>query len=71
VGTTAQAELPAVSVHDAQIVEGDSGSVRLRFEVEANGPPRRIDLGYSVSDLTPSIAEGDYAPTSGTLTLIP
>ena len=57
----AHAGLPAVSVHDARVAEGDTGTSNLVFDVEADGPPRRLQITYAVSDLTASAASGDYS----------
>src|SRR6185503_2227746 len=67
----ARAALPAVAVADARVVEGDAGSASLVFDVVANGPPRRLQLAYSLSDLTASAASGDYSPAGGVVSLTP
>ena len=67
----AHAGLPAVSVHDARVAEGDTGTSNLVFDVEADGPPRRLQITYAVSDLTASAASGDYSAAGGMVTLTP
>ena len=67
----ARAALPSVSVQDAHVVEGNAGTSNLVFQVVANGPPRRLTLSYSLSDLTASAASGDYSPAGGVVSLTP
>lgn len=35
------------------------------------GPPRRLELGYSLFDLTATAAGGDYSPAGGVVSLVP
>lgn len=65
------AGLPAVSVYDARVTENAAGPASLRFEVKASGPPRRLELAYSLFDLTASAAGGDYSPAGGIVSLVP
>jgi sugar lactone lactonase YvrE len=58
-------------VDDARVVEGDSGSVHLEFQVHATGPPSRLELAYALSDRTASAAAGDYSPEGGVVSLTP
>jgi hypothetical protein len=51
--------------------EGDTTSANLEFEVVAAGPPRRLDLAYTLSDLTASAAGGDYTNAAGVVSLTP
>jgi len=67
----AHAAPPFVSVHDARVVEGDTGASQLVFEVVANGLPRRLQLAYSLTDLTASAAGGDYSPAPGVVMIEP
>ena len=69
--TPARAGLPAVSVSDARVVEGTGAPSSLQFEVTANGPPRRLAIPWSLSDLTASAASGDYSPAGGVVSLTP
>ena len=71
VAAPARATLPAVSVHDARVVEGNTGTSNLVFDVVANGPARRLELTYSLSDLTASAASGDYSRAGGVVSLTP
>jgi len=66
-----RAALPTVTVSDARVVEGTGVSSSLRFDVVASGPPRRLELAYSLSDLTASAASGDYSAAGGVVSLTP
>lgn len=68
---TSRAAPPVVSILDAHVVEGASGTSELRFAIEASGPPRRVQLDFTVSDLTASAAGGDYSPVPGSVSLVP
>jgi len=70
-GAPAHAGLPTVSVSDARVVEGTGAPTSLQFEVTANGPPRRLAIPYSLTDLTASAASGDYLPAGGVVSLTP
>lgn len=60
-----------VWVHDARVVEGDAGLAPIEFEVVADGPPRRLTLGYSLYDVTATASGSDYSPAGGTFSLTP
>jgi hypothetical protein len=61
--------LPTVSIADGSIVEGDSGSVSLEFDVSLSKPSSGdIYVDYTSSDGT-ATAGSDYTATSGTLTI--
>lgn len=66
------ANRPKVSVSDASVVEGDSGSGNLLFNVTldkyANG---YVNVTYSTSDGTATTSDGDYIPANGTITIAP
>jgi len=61
-----------VSIGDASIAEGNTGTSLLVFTVtlsgSASGP---VDVQYATSDGSASAADGDYQTTSGTLTVSP
>jgi hypothetical protein len=63
------AALPTVSVADASVVEGDSGTTDLTFTVslseQANGD---VNVDYATSDGS-ATAGGDYTAVGGTLTI--
>ena len=69
--TPAYAGLPTVSVSDARVVEGTAGPASLRFDVTANGTPRRLAIPWSLSDLTASAADADYSPAGSVVSLTP
>ena len=58
---------PTVSVGDASVLEGDTGSTTLTFPVTLSGPSgHEIDVDYATSDGT-ATAGSDYTATNGTL----
>src|SRR5437764_2731323 len=58
---------PTVSVGDASVLEGDTGSTTLTFPVTLSGPSgHEIDVDYATSDGT-ATAGSDYTATHGTL----
>ena len=59
--------LPALSINDVTVTEGDSGSVAATFTVSMNVPSgRAASVGYATADGT-ATAPGDYASAGGTL----
>ena len=63
--------LPKISVGDASIVEGNSGTSILNLPVTLDAASgRTVTVDYSTSDGTAS-SPGDYASVSGTLTFLP
>ena len=61
-------ELPALSINDVTITEGQTGTVAATFTVAlAPVSGRSVTVGYSTADGT-ATAPGDYEATSGTLT---
>lgn len=64
--------LPAMSVADATVVEGDSGTSSLLFKVTldtlANG---YVDVNFTTSDGTATTDDGDYYSAYGTATIQP
>ena len=58
---------PTVSVSNAAVVEGDTGTTTLSLPVTLSGPSgREVDVDYATSDGTAN-AGSDYTATSGTL----
>jgi hypothetical protein len=58
---------PTVSVANAAVVEGDTGTTTLSLPVTLSGPSgREVDVDYATSDGT-ATAGSDYTATSGTL----
>lgn len=72
VGGTAQGTIwdndPLLTVDDAEVVEGDSGTVELTFTVRlSQSPGKTIHVDYATADGT-ALAGQDYLAASGTLT---
>ena len=62
--------MPTLSIDDAQVTEGDTGSVPATFTVRlsaVSGAPTTV--AYATADGTATAASGDYAPVSGILTI--
>jgi hypothetical protein len=64
--------IPAVSVSDASVTEGDAGDTTLSFDVTLS----QISAGtatvhYATADDTATIVDGDYDAASGTVTFDP
>ncbi len=60
---------PTINIADTSVQEGDSGTVTAVFTVTlsaASGLPVEVD--YTTTDNTATVADGDYNATSGTLT---
>lgn len=66
------APTPSLSVGDATVAEGNSGSATLSFLVTLSGPSTdTVTVGYTTSNGTATAADGDYAPAVGILTFTP
>src|SRR4249920_2395496 len=50
----------SVSINDAQIVEGNSGTQLLNFTVTRTGGTAAFDVNYGTSDGTATVADNDY-----------
>jgi Calx-beta domain len=62
---------PSLSIADASVVEGNSGTTTLQFAVRLSASSSRVvSVSYATSDGTAS-APGDYAAATGTLTFQP
>ena len=60
--------LPAVSINDVTVTEGNGGTVNATFTVSLNGPSgRSLSVDYATADGT-ATAPADYQATSGTVT---
>ncbi len=57
----------SVSISDAQITEGDSGTKVMTFTVTRSGGTGAFDVNYATSDGTAAVTDGDYLAASGTL----
>jgi Calx-beta domain len=63
--------LPALSVNDAVVPEGDTGTTTMTFTVSLGAPGgRTVSVHYATADGT-AIAPSDYAATSGDLVFAP
>ncbi|NQT89040.1 hypothetical protein HQ560_19885, partial [bacterium] len=64
--------LPSISVGDAEVVEGDGGSVDLVFTVTVSGDPGApIVVDYTTVDGLAQSGASDYDTEAGTLTFAP
>ncbi|QDU19695.1 Calx-beta domain-containing protein [Urbifossiella limnaea] len=64
--------LPALSVDSVSLAEGDGGGTAFTFTVTLSAVSgRTVSVGYATADGTATVADGDYAATSGTLTFAP
>src|SRR6185436_7490158 len=70
-GTIVDDDLPELSVDDASVTEGDSGTVDATFTVTLSGATSRtVTVDYATADGTAS-AGSDYAAKSGGLAFAP
>jgi hypothetical protein len=59
---------PALSINDVSVTEGDSGTKTATFTVTLTGAPSQpVQVNYSTSDGTATVAGNDYVAASGTL----
>src|SRR5688572_32924700 len=62
---------PSISVRDAAVVEGNSGTTQETFVVALSGPASQaVSFSFATSNGT-ATAGSDYIPTSGALTFAP
>ncbi|HQZ66160.1 MAG TPA: Calx-beta domain-containing protein, partial [Planctomycetaceae bacterium] len=60
---------PGLAISDFSILEGDTGTSQIVFTVAiSEAPQTTVTVDYATDDLTATAEEGDYIPTSGTLT---
>ena len=59
-----------VSINDASVTEGDSGTTVLTFTVTRSGNSGAFSLDFATADGSATLADGDYLAASGTLTFI-
>ena len=63
--------LPALTINDVSVTEGDSGTVAATFTVSLSPlSGRSVTVNYATVNNT-AVAPGDYTATSGTLTFAP
>ncbi len=66
---TQQPPLPTLSITDATVTEGDSGTTTLEFAVAlSRSSASNVSVSYATSD-TSAVAGDDYAASSGTVTI--
>ncbi|UXA16212.1 cellulase family glycosylhydrolase [Mycobacterium sp. SMC-4] len=66
------APMPTLTVSDASMAEGNSGSTTMSFLVTLSGPSTEtVTVGYTTSNGTATVADGDYLPAVGILTFSP
>ena len=69
IGSITNDDFPRLSVSDATVEEGDTGTATMSFDVTLDQPGvSDITVDYASSDVTASIGS-DYAATAGTLTV--
>ncbi len=62
--------LPAISIGNARVVEGDAGSKAMTFRVTATGPAcAPISVDWATQNGTARADSGDFTAASGTVTL--
>ena len=62
--------IPTISIQNAGVVEGDSGTSYLDFVVHLSSSTRDdVTVDYNTSDNSATIADNDYTAESGTLTI--
>ncbi len=67
--STPAQNLPTISIADASVVEGDSGTSALGFTVSlSRASTSTVSVAYATSDST-ALAGSDYTSASGTLTI--
>ena len=73
VATISNDDSPAVSIGDAQIVEGNSGQVSLNFTVSIpdSAPVGGVAFDFDTTDGSATLADSDYVQVTGGSGLIP
>jgi Domain of unknown function (DUF4082)/Bacterial Ig-like domain/Calx-beta domain len=71
VGTIVNDDVPLLSIGDAVVTEGNSGSATAQFAVTlSQASPQTVTVGYATANGT-ATAPADFAAKSGTLTFAP
>ncbi len=70
--TNDDAVLPQLSINDASVTEGNSGTVAAQFTVTSSvaAPAGGYIVSYSTGDDTATVANSDYLAASGTVTIL-
>jgi len=69
-GTIENDDNATLSIADAQVTEGDSGTTQLVFDVTLDAPVDvDVSVNYQTQDGTATTTDSDYAATSGALTI--
>ena len=64
--------IPAISINDVSLSEGDSGTTSFTFTVSLDeADTSTVTVDYNVNDGTATTADSDYTDTSGTVTFAP
>ena len=66
--TAAHAAPPGISITDASITEGNSGTSSMAFSLIYGGLRRRVSVDYATANVT-ATAGSDYVASSGTIAL--
>jgi hypothetical protein len=70
-GTIQNDDAPSLTIADASVTEGSTGTATAVFQVTLTGPTSQtVTVNYTTSNGT-AVAPADYASTSGTLTFPP
>ena len=63
---------PEISINDANVTEGDSGTTTLTFEVTLSNPSSQtITVNYQTSDFDATVADADYVSKNEPITFNP
>jgi Calx-beta domain/Divergent InlB B-repeat domain len=64
--------VPALSIDDVTVTEGNSGTVTASFTVSLSAASSQaVAVGYGTADGTATTADADYVPAAGTLSFAP
>src|SRR5262249_6369833 len=64
--------VPSLSINSVSHAEGNAGATAFTFTVTLSAVSgQTVTAGFATADGTATIADGDYAATSGTVTFIP
>jgi Calx-beta domain/Divergent InlB B-repeat domain/PKD domain len=70
--TVSSGSLPALSINDVSVAEGNSGTTTLGFTVSLSAVSgQTVTVGYATANGTATTADNDYVAASGTVTFAP